>query len=46
MNGVVVDNNTVTAGDTPAATPVRYIGTDFIGKIDAVSYTHLRAHET
>ena len=36
MNGVVVDNNTVTAGDTPAATPVRYIGTDFIGKIDEV----------
>ena len=36
MNGEVVDNNTVTAGDTPAATPVRYIGTDFIGKIDEV----------
>ena len=36
MNGVVVDNNTVTAGDTPAATPVRYIGTDFMGKIDEV----------
>ena len=36
MNGVVVDNNTVTAGDTPAATPVRYLGTDFIGKIDEV----------
>jgi len=32
MNGEVVDNNTVTAGDTPAATPVRYIGTDLIGK--------------
>jgi len=36
MNGEVVDNNTVTPGDTPAATPVRYIGTDFIGKIDEV----------
>jgi len=36
MNGEVVDNNTVTAGDTPAATPVRYIGTDLIGKIDEV----------
>jgi len=36
MNGEVVDSNTVTAGDTPAATPVRYIGTDFIGKIDEV----------
>ena len=36
MNGEVVDNNTVTAGDTPAATPIRYIGTDFIGKIDEV----------
>jgi len=36
MDGEVVDNNTVTAGDTPAATPVRYIGTDFIGKIDEV----------
>jgi len=36
MNGEVVDNNTVTAGDTPGATPVRYIGTDFIGKIDEV----------
>ncbi len=36
MNGEVVDNNTVTAGDNPAATPVRYIGTDFIGKIDEV----------
>ena len=36
MNGEVVDNNTVTSGDTPAATPVRYIGTDFIGKIDEV----------
>jgi len=36
MNGEVVDNNTVTAGDTPAATPVRYLGTDFIGKIDEV----------
>ncbi len=36
MNGEVVDNNTVTAGDTPAGTPVRYIGTDFMGKIDEV----------
>jgi len=36
MDGEVVDNQTVTAGDTPAATPVRYIGTDFIGKIDEV----------
>ncbi|MDP7096780.1 MAG: LamG domain-containing protein, partial [Candidatus Poseidoniia archaeon] len=36
MNGEVVDNNTVTAGDTPVATPVRYLGTDFIGKIDEV----------
>jgi len=36
MNGEEVNNYTVTAGDTPAATPVRYIGTDFIGKIDEV----------
>ena len=36
MDGEVVDNQTVTAGDTPAATPVRYLGTDFIGKIDEV----------
>jgi len=36
MNGEEVKNHTVTAGDTPAATPVRYIGTDFIGKIDEV----------
>jgi len=43
MNGEVVDNQTVTAGDTPGnasptidATPVRYLGTDFIGKIDEV----------
>jgi len=36
MNGEEVNNYTVTAGDTPAATPVRYIGTDFMGKIDEV----------
>ena len=36
MDGEVVDNQTVTAGDTPGATPVRYLGTDFIGKIDEV----------
>jgi len=36
LNGEEVNNYTVTAGDTPAATPVRYIGTDFIGKIDEV----------
>jgi hypothetical protein len=36
MNGEVVDNQTVTTGDTPVATPVRYLGTDFIGKIDEV----------
>ncbi len=36
MNGEVLDNKTVTAGDSPAATPVRYIGTDFMGKIDEV----------
>jgi hypothetical protein len=38
MDGEVVDNQTVTAGDKPGpeATPVRYLGTDFIGKIDEV----------